>query len=547
MRNYRIEVITMDVTFDTRKYPYASRREVVYGRNGMVCTSQALAAQAGLDMLKQGGNAIDAAIATAISLVVLEPTSNGLGSDAFALVWTKNKLYGLNGSGCSPKLLTREAVAAAGHMGMPLRGWIPVMVPGAPAAWAELHRRFGRLPFRALFKPAIAYASEGFAVPPALADMWQEAEQSFAKYRNDAAFEGLWKTFFPKGHAPAAGDVVTLPYHAQSLRLLADSNCRILYEGELANAIDIFSRQTGGFLREEDLIHYQPEWVEPISVNYRGYDVWEIPPNGHGLVVLMALAIARGFDFPERDTVETFHKQIEAMKLALTDGRKYIADPRYMRTDVNYWLSEKYAAQRRATITDTALMPEPVDPNNGGTVYLCTADGEGNMVSFIQSNFAGFGSGIVIPGYGIALNDRGNNFSMDPASDNCVGPQKKSYHTIIPGFLTKDGNPIGPFGVMGAFMQPQGQMQVLMNTIDFRLNPQSALDAPRWQWVGDKRIEVEASVPQEIIDGLRAKGHEIIINPEASPYGRGQIIWRGDNGVLIGATEPRADGVVAAW
>ena len=537
----------MDLDFNACTYPYPSRREVVFGRKGMVCTSQTLAAQAGLDILKQGGNAIDAAIATAISLVILEPTSNGLGSDAFAIIWTKGRMYGLNGSGFSPQGLTREAVAAAGHQEMPERGWTPVMVPGAPAAWAELSRRFGRLPFADLFEPAIAYAEQGYAVPPALASMWQGAEQTFMPYRDDPAFAGLWQTFFPRGHAPVVGEIVTLPDQAKSLHLLRDSFCRDIYDGELAAAISTFSRATGGYLRQEDLADYQPEWVTPISTNYRGYDVWEIPPNGHGLVVLMALAIARGFTFSERDTVETFHKQIEAMKLAYVDGRTYIADPRFMKTKLDYWLSDEYAAARRALIGEDALMPAPVNPDCGGTVYLCTADGEGNMVSYIQSNFKGFGSGIVIPGYGLALSNRGNNFSMDVHNDNCVGPRKKSYHTIIPGFLTKDGRPIGPFGVMGGFMQPQGQLQVLMNTIDFHLNPQSALDTPRWQWVGGKRIEVEPTMPQVIIDGLRAKGHDIIINDKLEDYGRGQIIWRGDADVLMGATEPRADGVVAAW
>lgn len=528
-------------------YPYASRREVIYSRRGMVCTSQALAAQAGLDMLKGGGNAIDAALAAAISLVVLEPTSNGLGSDAFALIWTKGKLYGLNGSGCSPASLTYEAMKNAGYTEMPLRGWAPVMIPGAPAAWAEIHRRFGRLPFSKLFEPAISYAEDGYAVMPNLAVMLKDSERSFQPYKNEAAFSGLFPLFYPQGQAPKAGDVLTLPAIAKSLRLLRDSRCRSIYEGEMAEAIDNWSKKTGGYIRKTDLAGYQPQWVDPISTQYRGYDVWEIPPNGHGLVVLMALNIAKGFDFTARDTVETFHHQIEAMKLAFSDGKKYIADPRYMHSSVSYWLSEEYACRRRSLIGSQAILPQPVDANNGGTVYLCSADSEGNMVSFIQSNFTGFGSGIVIPGYGISLSDRGNNFSMDSHSDNCVGPRKKSYHTIIPGFLSKNGKAIGPFGVMGAFMQPQGQFQVIMNTLDFHLNPQAALDAPRWQWLGGKHIEIEPAVPQYIFEGLQAKGHDIVINPDIIPYGRGQIIWRRNDGTLMGGTEPRADGCVAAW
>lgn len=533
--------------FNALSYPYASRREVTFARRGMVCTSQTLASQAGLDMLKAGGNAVDAALAAAIALVVLEPTSNGLGSDAFALIWTNGQLYGLNGSGWSPAALTWDAMKAASHDTMPLRGWAPVMVPGAPAAWAEIHKRFGRLPFKDLFEPAIAYAEEGYAVMPNLAAMLKNEETSFLPFKNDPAFAGLFPLFYPHGQAPQAGEILRLPQIARSLRLLQGSCCRSLYEGELAQAIDAWSKQTGGYLDKDDLALYQPQWVEPLHTNYRGYDVWEIPPNGHGLVVLMALNIARGFTFDMRDSVDTFHRQIEAMKLAFVDGKKYIADPRFMHTDTAYWLSDEYAACRQSLIGRQAILPEPVDASNGGTVYLCSADQEGMMVSFIQSNFSGFGSGIVVPEYGISLNDRGNNFSMDPASDNCVGPRKKSYHTIIPGFLSKDGQALGPFGVMGAFMQPQGQFQVVMNTLDFHLNPQAALDAPRWQWLGGKRIEVEATVPQSIVAGLQAKGHDVVINPDAIPYGRGQIIWRNEDGVLAGGTEPRADGAVAAW
>lgn len=533
--------------FDSLAYPYASRREVVYSRRGMVCTSQSLAAQAGLDMLKQGGNAIDAAIATAIALVVLEPTSNGLGSDAFALIWTKGKLHGINGSGWSPAGLTPEVIAAHGYAEVPKRGWLPVMVPGAPATWAEIHRRFGKLPFAELFEPAIRYAEDGYAVMPTLAQLLAESYETFLPYKNDKAFAGLFSTFYSGGRVCGAGDILTLADHAASLRLLRDSRCRSMYEGELAQAIDDWSRATGGLIRKEDLQGYEPQWVAPIHTNYRGYDVWEIPPNGHGLVVLMALNIAGGFSFTERDSVESFHREIEAMKLAFTDGKTYIADPRFMKTSVDMWLSEEYAAKRRACIGAEAIMPQPADARNGGTVYLCTADEEGNMVSYIQSNYEGFGSGIVIPGYGIALSDRGANFSMDPASDNYVGPRKKSYHTIIPGFLTKDGNPIGPFGVMGGFMQPQGQMQVIMNTIDYHLNPQAALDAPRWQWIGGKHVEVEPDVPETIVRRLREKGHQIHVNPNRNAFGRGQIIWRNPDGVLMGATEPRADGTVAAW
>lgn len=538
------------LSFDSSSYPYPSRRRVVYATHGMVCTGQPLAAQAGLRMLLQGGNAIDAAIATAICLTVVEPTSNGLGSDAFALVWIKNdhKLYGLNASGPAPMGISREALADKGITDVvPDRGWIPVTVPGAASAWAELHKRFGKLPFEKLFEPAIEYAEEGYPVSPTMSKLWVAAEKLFSKYKDDPAFAGFFPTFLPKGHAPKPGERIALPDHAKTLRKMAASYCEAFYRGDIAEAIDAFSKKTGGYLRKEDLAAYKAQWVDPITVNYRGYDVWEIPPNGHGITALMALNIMKGFELGEKETVDTYHKQIEALKLAFSDAKHYVADPRFMKTKVADMLSEEYAAQRRSLIGDKALMPTYGKPFSGGTVYLCTADGEGNMVSYIQSNFKGFGSGIVIPGWGIALNDRGHNFSLDPASDNCLAPGKKPYHTIIPGFLTKDGEAVGPFGVMGGFMQPQGHLQVLVNTLDYHMNPQAALDAPRWQWTEGKKIEIESGVAPEIIEGLRQRGHEITVLDDTISFGRGQMIWRQPDGVLCGATEPRTDGTVAAF
>lgn len=538
----------MGLEFNLSAYPYPSRRRVIFARHGMVCTGQPLAAQAGLRMLQAGGNAVDAAIATAICLTVVEPTSNGLGSDAFAIVWMKDKMYGLNGSGHAPASLNREKLAKLGITEkMPIRGWIPVTVPGAPSAWSVLHKRFGRLPFAKLFEPAIEYASQGYPLSPIIGQLWKEGEQVFLPFKDDPAFQGWFQTFYKGGRVPELGELVTLPDHAKSLKILADSHCEAFYRGELAEAMDRFSRETGGYLRKEDLAGYEAQWVEPIQVNYRGYNVWEIPPNGHGITALMALNIMKGFDLPERETVDSYHKQIEAMKLAYSDAQEFVADPRYMRTKVEDLLSEDYAAARRALIGEKALQPQHGDPFSGGTVYLCTADGEGNMVSYIQSNFRGFGSGIVIPGYGLALNDRGLNFSLDPSKDNCLAPNKKPYHTIIPGFLTKDGKAVGPFGVMGGFMQPQGHLQVMLNTLDFHLNPQAALDAPRWQWIRDKKVEIEDGASPEIIAGLRERGHEITVKSEKSAFGRGQIIWRREDGVLVGATEPRTDGTVAAW
>ena len=300
-------------------------------------------------------------------------------------------------------------------------------------------------------------------------------------------------------------------------------------------------------IRDEDLFSYSPEWVDPIHVNYRGYDVWEIPPNGQGLVVLLALNILKGFDFSERDTVETAHKQIEALKLAFADGKHFITDPQKMGVRVEDLLSTAYAEERRRMMGRLASLPEAGKPQSGGTVYIATADGEGNMVSFIQSNYMGFGSGLVVPGTGISLQNRGHTFSLDPEHFNYLEPGKRTYHTIIPGFMTKNGQAVGPFGVMGAFMQPQGHLQVVMNTIDFQMNPQAALDAPRWQWIEGKKVWVEHGFPKHIAQSLVERGHEIEVLLSSLSFGRGQIIQRDASGVLIGGTEPRCDGGIAAF
>ncbi len=535
--------------FDALSYPYPSRRSMIYGKKGMVCTSQPLAAQAGLDILKKGGNAIDAMIATAIAMTVLEPSGNGLGSDAFALVWIKkdSKLYGLNGSGFAPEKLTREAMQAAGIDKIPDRGWAPVTVPGAPSAWAELHKRFGKLPFAELFAPAISYAEEGYPVHPIVGLLWERAVEVFAPFKDKPEFAPFFETFMKNG-VPAIGSIVKLPYHARALRELAATGCESFYRGDIAQAIDKFSEETNGYLRAGDLAKYRAEWVEPIHTNYHGYDVCEIPPNGHGIVALMTLNIIQKLgEFKDRDAENTIHKQLEAMKLAFVDGMAYVTDPRDMKMKTSYLLSEEYAVKRSEEIGDEALLPKPVDPASGGTVYMCAADAEGNMISFIQSNFKGFGSGIVIPGYGISLNDRGCSFSLDPKADNTLVPGKKPYHTIIPGFLMKDGQAVGPFGVMGGFMQPQGHVQVMMNMLDFGLNPQAALDAPRWQWVGGKKVEIEAGFAPEVAEGLRKRGHEVKVMEDFTSFGRGQMIVRDEDGVLTGATESRTDGCVAAW
>lgn len=533
--------------YDPLHHPYPSRRSTVYGRRGMVCTGQPLAAQAGLSILQQGGNAIDAAVATAAALTVVEPTANGIGGDAFALVWTGGKLYGLNASGPAPQLLSLDALAQAGVSELPVHGFTPVTVPGAPSAWAALAGRFGRLKLTASLAPAIDYALEGYPVSPVLSQFWARAARLYAAKLTAPQFRHWFETFAPQGGAPAAGALWRSHDHSRSLQAIAQSNAEAFYRGDLAEQIDRFSREYGGYLRKEDLAAFTPEWVEPIGVGYRGYDVWEIPPNGHGLVALMALQILGGYDFGERDTVQTYHRQIEALKLAFADGKKYIADARHMQMNLSDLLSEEYAAQRRSLIGPSALLPAPGRPPQGGTVYLCTADGEGNMVSYIQSNYMGFGSGLVVPGTGIALHNRGHNFSMDPASDNLVAPGKRPYHTIIPGFLTRAGAPVGPFGVMGGFMQPQGHVQVVMNTVDFQLNPQAALDAPRWQWTEGRTVEIEQGSSPALFDQLQRLGHDVRWAAGSGGFGRGQMIWRSAEGVLAGATEPRTDGQVAVW
>lgn len=530
----------MDLTHN----PY-NRAVPKIGKGGAVCTSQPLAAAAGLEILRLGGNAVDAAIATAVALTVLEPTSNGIGGDAFALVWDGAKLHGLNGSGRAPAALNTSLVnnmLLEGQTHIPKLGWLPVTVPGAPAAWRDLHAKFGNLPFSQLFEAAISYAKEGFPVSPITARGWERAAKVYTA-QNGPEFAAWASTFTLNHRAPRAGEIMRLPDHAKTLEGIAESNAARFYEGELAQAIADFAQKTGGFISQGDLAAHSSSWVEPISTSYKGFEVWEIPPNGQGVAALTALNILEGFDLNHhpRDSVQGLHLQLEAMKLGFADTLAHVADPLHMRVSTAGLLDKAYAAQRRALISETALEPAAGSPPRGGTVYLCTADQDGMMVSFIQSNYAGFGSGIVVPGTGIALQNRGANFSLDVTHPNCLEPSKRPFHTIIPGFLTKKGAAVGPFGVMGGFMQPQGHLQVVVNTVDYHLNPQAALDAPRWQWLEGKKIELEPEFPPEIARGLAARGHQVSVQRYAGSFGRGQMIWR-DGDALIAATESRADG-----
>ena len=534
------------MNFNPAEYKYPSRRKVVYGYNGMVATSQPLAAQAGLEILKNGGNAVDAAIAAAACLTIVEPTSNGLGSDAFALVWFNNKLHGLNGSGYSPYSISIEKLKERGFTEIPKYGIIPIMVPGAPAAWVELSQKFGKLSLIEVLQPAINYARNGFPVSVTVKKAWDNAYKIYKK-ENKEEFKYWFDTFTYKGRTPNYGELWKLPYHAETLESIGKTHGNSYYKGAIADKIDSFFKKYDGYLRKEDLEDYKTDWVEPISVNYRGYDVYEIPPNGQGLVALMALNILKNFDFTYKNKSDTYHKQIEAIKLSFDDGQKYITDIRYMKADIKELLSDDYGREKGSLITDYAVNLKETDPNSSGTVYLCTADGEGNMVSFIQSNYTGFGSGIVIPETGIALNNRLHNFNYVNQHINCLMPHKKTYHTIIPGFLMKDGKALGPFGVMGAFMQPQGHVQVVSNLIDFHMNPQEAIDAPRWQWIKGMTVEVEQDVPKYIINELIDRGHDIKVQLNESAFGRGQMILRTKEGTLCGGTEKRADGHIAVW
>ncbi|NLJ80980.1 MAG: gamma-glutamyltransferase family protein [Firmicutes bacterium] len=533
--------------FNALDCPYSSIRYPAYAKLGMVATSNSLAAGAGMEMLKKGGNAIDAAIAAASCLTVCEPTSNGIGGDAFALVAAKGGLYGLNASGPAPRGLSISKLKKQGYQKIPRFGFVPVTVPGAPAGWAAMSERFGKLPLEQVLAPAIRYAREGFPLSVILGQNWKRAFTVYQKQLKGEEYRPWFETFAPQGRAPRIGEMITFPHHAKTLELIAETKAEAFYRGEIAGQIDAFSRKYGGYIRREDLESYQAEWVQPISVPYGEYEVWEIPPNGQGIVALMALNILGGFEFPEQKSLSVYHRQIEAIKLAFEDAQRYVTDAAKMKIKVEDLLSSAWAEEKRKRIGSTALLPLPSQEQEGGTVYLAAADSEGNMVSFIQSNYMGFGSGLVVPQTGIALHNRGHNFSFDPLHHNALEPGKKSYHTIIPGFLTKGGKPLGPFGVMGGFMQPQGHVQVVTNLVDFKHNPQAALDAPRWQWKKGREVDLEKTMPSQIVRGLKEMGHKITVTEDNTGYGRGQIILRDEKGVLAGGSETRVDGAILTW
>lgn len=524
------------------KYPYGSGRRVVMGKRGAVATSQPLAATAGLEMLLAGGNAVDAALAMAIALTVVEPTSNGIGSDAFALVWD-GQLHGLNASGQSPKNLPLDAFAGMDQV--PLYGWLPVTVSGAVSAWRSLSDRWGKLPFARLFEPAIRFAEEGFPVSPETARAWKRAEALFLPLQGKE-FAAFKQVFFAGDRAPKAGEIWRSPAHAATLRELAETGGDSFYTGQLAERIAQFAADTGGYVTQADYAQHTADWVAPIHTTYRGLTVWELPPNGQGIAALMALNILEGFDLAQypRDSIDSFHLQIEAMKLAFADVYRHVTDPRFMEVSVAHLLDKDYAGDRRSLVTETALpLANPGLPK-GGTVYLAASDGD-LMVSFIQSNFEGFGSGVLVPGTGIALHNRGSGFVLTPNHPNRYAPSKRPFHTIIPGFLSRDGQPLGPFGVMGAPMQPQGHLQMVVNMMDYGLNPQAALDAPRWRFIEQNRVFLETTVPRFVASGLGDRGHHIEGKAGVQFFGKGQMVLR-QGEALIAASEPRADGMAIA-
>lgn len=532
-------------TFDAGAFHYASRREVVYGKKGMVATTHPLAAQAGLEILKKGGNAIDAAIATAAALTVVEPGSNGIGGDSFAIFWKDGKLHGLNSSGPAPALMMREALAEKGEK-IRTHGFDSVTVPGVPAGWAKLNNEHGKLSLSEVLEPAAKLAEEGHPVSSKVSQAWERTFKMFKEKIDELPELKTWfETFTPNDRPVQTGEIWKSEGHAKTLRLIGETNAEAFYKGEIAEAIDAFSKEYGGFLRKEDLASFEPEDIDPISVNYKGYDIWEMPPNGQGIVALMGLAILENFELSGKEDPETVHKQIESLKLAFSDGQATIADLNYMEETVEQLLSKEYAKKRSQLIGDEAIEPKPGVKDQSGTVYLSVADEEGNMISYIQSNYMGFGSGAVVPGYGVGLHNRGCGFTLEEGHPNVVEPGKRPFHTIIPGFITKDGKPVGPFGIMGGHMQPQAHLQVVSSMIDFHLNPQDALDAPRWHWSEGKKVVVEPEMPLHIVEDLAKRGHDISITHKKGLFGRGQVILRDDNGVLIGGTEPRADGHIA--
>jgi gamma-glutamyltranspeptidase/glutathione hydrolase len=539
--------------------PFASRSEVI-ARHAMAATSQPLVTQIALDVLKAGGTAVDAAIAADAALGLMEPTGSGMGGDLFAIVWDAKtqKLYGLNASGRSPKGLTLEEFKKRGLTQIPSYGPLPVTVPGCVDGWFELHRRFGKLGMNQVLAPAIRYAREGFPVSELIAYYWQKSVPVLEKY------PGFKETFLPDGHAPVKGEVFRNPALAKTLETIAQKGRDAFYKGDIAHAIDAYMVKNGGFLRYEDLAAHTSEWVEPVSTNYRGYDVWELPPNTQGIAALEMLNLLEGYDLGKMGfgSVDHLHLFVEAKKLAFADRARYYADPAFAEVPVKALISKNYATERRKLIRmdRAAKVVEPGAPEAlkaGDTVYLTVADKDHNMVSLIQSNYRGMGSGMCPDGLGFGLQDRGELFSLEAGHPNVFAPGKRPFHTIIPAFVTKSGKPYLSFGVMGGETQPQGHVQILMNLIDFGMGLQEAGDAPRILHVGSPEptggtmtdggeVIVETGFAPEVIRALEERGHHV--GSQVGPYGGFQgILYDAIHDVYVGASESRKDGQAAGY
>ena len=528
--------------------PYTTTRIPVFARN-VVSTSHPLASTAGLRMRLLGGNAVDAAIAAAAVMTIVEPVSNGLGSDAFALIWDGKELHGLNASGRSPEAWTPEYFKRkyTGSSTLPKRGMDAVTVPGAVAGWAAMSERFGKLAFAELMQPAIDIAERGYLLSPVVQQKWEAATPELQ------GMPGFANAFLPWGRAPRVGELFQFKAAANGLRALAATKGRAMYDGEIAEAICRFSQANGGSHVFKDFADYQPEWVKPLSKNYRGHTLHEIPPNGQGIAALIAVGILDKFDVASLavDGVDSQHLQIEAMKLAFADVYKFVAEPSSMNVTPEQMLDDAYLASR-AKLIDMKKAQDfgAGNPVKGGTIYLSTADEDGMMVSFIQSNYMGFGSGCVEPEYGISLQNRGHAFSVNDGI-NQVAPGKRPFHTIIPAFLSKDGKPVMSYGVMGANMQPQGHMQTLVRMLDYGQSPQAACDAPRWRYNAGFEINVEAGMNAATVQGLAARGHRMeVINDSYQDFGAGQFIWlAGDAKVegYVAASDARRDGQAVGY
>ena len=537
---------------------FATRSEVI-AQNGMVASSHPLATQIGIEILKNGGNAIDAAIAVNAALGLMEPTGCGIGGDLFAIVWDPKtkKLHGLNASGPSPQSLSLDYFLDNDYEGIPFYGVLPVSVPGAVAGWFALHRKFGNLSMNQILSPAIQYAEKGFPLTELIAHYMERSVKRFIK----SNYPNIKETYLqPNGGKLAVeGEIFKNPLLAKTYRTIANKGEQGFYSGTIARAIADEVQQQGGFLTTEDLSAYRIEWIEPVSINYRGYDIWELPPNGQGIAALQILKILEGFNFSEIDfgSSEHLHLFTEAKKLAFEDRAKFYADMAFAKVPMKTLLSDAYADQRRALIQDKASMYSAGELSAGETIYMTVADKEGYMVSLIQSNYYGMGSGVVPEGVGFMLQNRGALFSLDKNHANVYAPGKRPFHTIIPAFVTKDGVPFLSFGVMGGDFQPQGHSQIVMNVIDFGMNIQEAGDAPRWDHKGSSsprgnkvknsgKIRVESGISYETIRQLMARGHDVGF--ATGIYGGYQaILWDAKNKVYRGASESRKDGQVSGY